>query len=84
MLMESIGRKVAGVALLVPTSVAIPDPGAALAIVKAVNSVYGLKVSTEELEKNVERMNSYLKTLAEQHKKLQSKSVRKAPESMYG
>jgi uncharacterized protein len=81
---ECLARSVSGVSLLTPVSIAMPDPGAVLALVKAVNSVYGLAIRTSALEKNIEKMNEYLKTLTEQHQKLQERASESVgSQSMY-
>lgn len=83
LLSECLGRKVAGVSLLTPASIAVPDPGAILSSIRAMNSLYNLRVDTTELEKGVSKLEEYLKTLVEQHKKLQEQKETE-PERIYG
>lgn len=82
-LSESLGRKVAGVSLLTPVSLSIPDPGAVLSSIRALNTLYDLGVDTSDLEKNVSRLKDYLSTLVDQHKRLQEQREAKS-ERIYG
>jgi uncharacterized protein len=71
---QCLTRRVRGVSLLSPVSIDIPDPGAPLVLIKAVNQIYDLNIETSELEENVKRLNARLNELAEQYKKLGDKS----------
>lgn len=83
LLSECLGRKLAGLSLLTPVSVTIPDPGAILSSIRAINNLYNLEVDTTDLEKGVSKLEEYLRTLVEQHKKLQEQKETKA-ERIYG
>lgn len=48
---------------------------ASLALINAINSVYGLGIETEELKESVERLNKELSALAEQYQKMQQSST---------
>ncbi len=83
MLNQCLTRKISGVSLLTPVSVDIPDPGASLVLVKAINQIYGLNIGTEELEENVQRLNARLSELAQQYSKLTDQSADKEKQ-LYG
>ncbi len=68
---QCLTRKINGVSLLSEASVDFPDPGASLALINAINAVYGLGIETEELKESVERLNKELSALAEQYQKMQ-------------
>ena len=74
---QCLTRKVSGVSLLTPVSIDIPDPGASLVLVKAINQIYNLNIGTEELEQNVQRLNARLSELAQQYSKLTDQSADK-------
>ena len=57
--------------MLSEASVDFPDPGASLALINAINSIYGLGIETQELKESVERLNKELSALAEQYQKMQ-------------
>ena len=80
---QCLTRRVSGISLLTQASLDLPDPGAALTIINAINQVYGLKIATDELEQNVEKLNDQLNTLAEQYKKL-SEQASGEEKSLYG
>ena len=82
-LSECLGSEVTGSAILTPTSVNIPDPGAVLSSIRALNTLYNLKIETQDLENNVSKINEYLKTLAEEHRKLEERKSAKE-ERIYG
>jgi uncharacterized protein len=67
---QCLTRRVSGVSLLTPVSIEIPDPGAALVLVKSINQIYNLNIGTSELEQNVERLNQRLSEISEQYRKL--------------
>jgi len=67
---QCLTRQVSGVSLLTPVSIDIPDPGAALVLVKSINQIYNLNIGTSELEQNVEKLNERLSELSEQYRKL--------------
>lgn len=74
---QCLTRKMSGVSILTQVSVDFPDPGAALTLIKSINSVYGLEIATNELEQNVEKLNEQLNVLTEQYKKLSEQSAAK-------
>ena len=82
-LSECLGSNVVGSSILTPTSISIPDPGAVLSSIKAINTLYNLKIETPDLEQNVTKLNEYLKTLAEEHHKLEERKAAKE-ENIYG
>jgi uncharacterized protein len=67
---QCLTRRFSGVSLLTPVSIEIPDPGAALVLIKSINQVYDLGIGTVELEENVEKLNARLSEMSEQYKKL--------------
>ena len=67
---QCLSRKMCGLSFLTETSVDLPDPGAVLAIVNTINSVYSLGIATDELEVSISRLNEQLGKLADQYKKL--------------
>lgn len=70
LLNQCLTRRISGVSLLTSVSVDIPDPGAPLELVKAINQIYNLNIGTSELEENVQRLNARLTELAQQYSKL--------------
>lgn len=72
---QCLSRKVCGLSFLTETSVDLPDPGAVLAIVNTINSVYGLQIPTDELEVSSKRLNEQLGKLSDQYKKLRESST---------
>ncbi len=74
-LSECLTRRVTGVSLLTQASINLPDPGASLALIKSLNSVYGLNIGTKALEENVEALNQQLNQLGEQYQKLQEQQA---------
>ncbi len=80
---QCLTRRVSGVSLLTPVSIDIPDPGAPLVLIKAINQIYGLDIGTAELEENVERLNARLNELAQQYSKLSDQSADK-DKQLYG
>jgi uncharacterized protein len=67
---QCLTRKVSGVSLLTPVSIDLPDPGASLVLIRAINQIYGLNIGTTELEADVEKLNARLNELAQQYGKL--------------
>ena len=67
---QCLTRKVSGVSLLTPVSIDLPDPGASLVLIRAINQIYGLNIGTTELEEDVEKLNARLNELAQQYTKL--------------
>ncbi|MDA4111285.1 MAG: PAC2 family protein [Thaumarchaeota archaeon] len=70
LLNQSLTRRISGVSLLTTASIELPDPGAALTLIKSINQIYGLGIPTADLEQNVERLNERLNALADQYRKL--------------
>jgi uncharacterized protein len=66
---QCLSRKMTGLSILTKASVDLPDPGAALTIINAVNTVYGLKIQTDELEESSKRLNEQLAKISEQYRK---------------
>ncbi len=67
---QCLTRKVSGVSLLTPVSIDLPDPGASLVLIRAINQIYGLNIGTTELEADVEKLNARLSELAQQYSKV--------------
>ena len=80
---QCLTRRVTGLSLLTPVSVQLPDPGAALTIINAVNTIYGLKIATDELEQSAQRLNEQLRKLADQYSKV-SETVQDRDKRLYG
>lgn len=80
---QCLTHQLTGLSLLSPVSVELPDPGAALTIINAVNAVYGLKIATDELEQSAQRLNEQLRKLADQYSKV-SESVQDKDKRLYG
>jgi uncharacterized protein len=83
LLNQCLTRKINGVSLLTEASIDIPDPGASLTLVNAINSAYGLGIETAELQASVERLNKELSALADQFEKIQQQGGR-ADKQLYG
>jgi uncharacterized protein len=80
---QCLTRRMSGVSLLTPVSVDIPDPGAPLVLIKAINQIYDLDIGTAELEENVQRLNARLNELAQQYGKLSDRSAEQEKQ-LYG
>ncbi len=85
LLSECLSRRTTGVSLLTQASTDLPDPGAALTLIKTLNTLYGLGIQTKELEENVAHLNEQLNLLGEQYRKLQDEAQgRDKPLQAYG
>jgi len=87
-LSECLARKIQCSSLLVPVSISLLDPGAPLALVRAVNSLYKLNITTKELEEDVEAVHEELNYIAKQYQQLQdqassAKDQGNTPQTMY-
>lgn len=81
---ECLSREITGVALLVPASATLPDPGAAAAALESLNGVYHLEVDVSALKKQEKQVKERLREVAGQYKKLkQLEKKRDAPENLY-
>jgi uncharacterized protein len=81
---ECLTRKITGVAFLTPAIAFAPDPEGAVALIEAINKVYGLEVDTKELLEKAEEIKKKLKELADRHRKMRkAEEKRGAPEEMY-
>jgi len=81
---ECLQRKILGVAFLTHAITFMPDPEGAAALIQALNSVYNLKVGTEELSKKAEEIKQKLKEVAEQHQAMRkAEEVRGLPDRVY-
>jgi predicted ATP-grasp superfamily ATP-dependent carboligase len=71
--------------LLTEASIDIPDPGASLTLITAINSAYGLGIETAELQASVERLNKELSALSDQFEKIQQQQQGGRPDKqLYG
>ena len=70
-----------------PGSVTLLDPGAPLALVRALNSLYKLNITTKDLEEDVEMIHQELNEIAKTYQSLQDQaSANKTddiPQTMY-
>jgi uncharacterized protein len=82
LLNESLMSGTDAIALLTHVSVQIPDPDAVLAIIDALNTIYGLGVQTEILEKSVAKIHEQIQQIANEYKASQSPESDNA-DSMY-
>jgi uncharacterized protein len=80
---QCLTRRISGISLLTPVSVDVPDPGAPLVLINAVNQIYGLNIGTAELEEDVKRLNARISELAQQYSKLNDQSGEKQKD-LYG
>ena len=80
---QCLTRRLTGLSLLTPVSLDLPDPGAALSIINAVNAIYGLKIDTDELEQSAQRLNDQLRKLADQYSKV-SETTQDRDKRLYG
>lgn len=80
---QCLSRRITGLSLLTPVSIQLPDPGAALTIINAVNAIYGLKIATDELEQSAQRLNDQLRKLADQYSKI-SETAQDKDKRLYG
>jgi uncharacterized protein len=82
---ECLSRRIEGISLLTQASAELPDPGAVLTLVNALNSIYKLNVDTKVLEQNVTQLNKELSQIGEQYQKIMQAQQQpgEAPASMY-
>jgi uncharacterized protein len=82
---ECLSRRVEGISLLTQSSIELPDPGAVLTLINALNAVYKLNVDTKVLEQNVTQLNKELSAIGEQYGKIMQAQQKQAeaPGSMY-
>ena len=64
---ECILREIQGVTLLVKANKKIADPVAAATLVEAVNQVYDMKIDTDDLRKEKEKIGKDFKELSERY-----------------
>ena len=88
-LSECLIRNTQCISLLVPASVALLDPGAPLALIRALNATYKLNIMTRELEEDVAMIHEELNEIARQYQKVQEEASAPPSESgtaktMYG
>lgn len=84
LLNECLSNGVDGLSLITLVSINLPDPGAVLAMIQTLNSVYQLNVGTEVLEKNVNQLNKELNAVAEQYQKILDQAKDRDEQKMYG
>lgn len=83
-LSECLSRRISAISLLTPASVTVPDPGAVLTVVNALNSIYGLSIETKVLEQNVEQLNKELSEITDQYQRMtKSPSTQDQTGAMY-
>ena len=82
---ECLTRRVEGISLLTQASADLPDPGAVLTLINALNSIYKLNVDTKVLEQNVTQLNKELIAIGEQYQKVMQAQQKQgeAPAPMY-
>ena len=78
-----LSRKISAVAFLVPAVTFMPDPEGAVYLINALNSVYGLGVSTEKLLGRAEEIKQKLKEVAERSRKITSDEEKRGNGQMY-
>ena len=84
---ECLIRRMLGISLLTQASQELPDPGAALKLIETINVVYGMSISTQELEQSVIQLNKNLTALSERYQQMQEEQGRKTvgkEGTMYG
>jgi uncharacterized protein len=67
---ECLSRRIEGISLMTQSSAELPDPGAVLTLINALNSIYKLNVDTKILEQNVAQLNSELSQISQQYQKI--------------
>ncbi len=65
---ESLMSNVNALALLTMHAMEIPDPDSVLSIIKALNSIYNLKINTAVLEESVKRLHEQINKISEEYK----------------
>ncbi len=70
LLSECLSRRIAAISLITLASVSVPDPGAVLTVVNALNSMYKLNIETKVLEQNVAQLNKELNAISDQYQKM--------------
>lgn len=81
---ECLAKKISGTSLITPASTNFPDPGAVLALIQTVNTVFKFRIDTGILEENVKQFHDQLNELMEQYRKATKGKERGPAESMYG
>lgn len=81
---ECLARKVSGTSFITPASVGFPDPGAVLALINNVNTVFSLHIDTGILEENVKQFHDQLNELMDQYRKIMKGKEKGPAETMYG
>lgn len=71
---EALLRDIVGIVLMTPAMVQIPDPAAALDIIRVINDFFKLEISTEKLEKEAEAIKEKLALIAERQKAVQTQT----------
>lgn len=84
LLNECLAAKVSGASFITAAPVQVPDPGAVLALIETVNSVFKFNIDTGILEENVKEFHDQLKELIDQFRKATKKSDKGPVETMYG
>lgn len=82
---ECLSRRIEGISLLTQSSADLPDPGAVLTLINALNSIYKLNVDTKVLEQNVTQLNKELSAIGDQYQKIMQAQQKQggAPAPMY-
>ncbi len=81
---ESIFTHGKTIALLTHVSTEFPDPNAVLAIVDALNAIYGLKIETSVLQESVNEIHENIKKVTDEYRTLKGTSDNLAgQDSMY-
>jgi predicted ATP-grasp superfamily ATP-dependent carboligase len=65
-LAETLCRSMIGFALLTPAITVIPDPGAAVLLLEALNRLYNLKIDLKELKEGSEIIRRKMEEMAQQ------------------
>jgi uncharacterized protein len=81
---ECLTRKIDGAVFLTPATSLIPDPEAAATLIDTLNTVYNLKITTQDLRAEAENLKTQLKEIAQRQqrwKQLERQSG--IPEALY-
>jgi len=74
---ECLTRKITGLALLTPAVTFMPDPEGAVVLIDALNNIYNLRIDTQELADQGDKIRQTLKEIAERYKRMRRNEERR-------
>jgi uncharacterized protein len=81
---ECLNRKITGIVFLTPAIAFMPDADAAAELIRSLNRVYDLNITTQDLIDQADKIKMQLKEIAQHHQRLkQAEEKRGLPEALY-